>query len=232
MIGGIMKLNIAETFLLIAIFPEKGKFWISDIYVSNCLIGAILFDLTFENVLKIENNILLLSDNYSLDNNYIYNDIISELKNSRKNRKVKYWIGKFSNRSKKYKLEILRKYEENHIVTIEHKKFLGLIPYNKPILFDKSFRQSIIEQLHDTILYHNNLTQEVIALLNLIKVCEIQHLIAFDKSERKMIKSNIKNIIIDNPITNGVNDSINEIHAAIISAVIASSVASSVASGR
>ncbi len=67
-----MNLNTAEKFLLIAQHPVKGRFTISDVQINYGIIGALLLEMSLENRIAIEENILILKNEKSSENTYYF----------------------------------------------------------------------------------------------------------------------------------------------------------------
>lgn len=226
-----MKLSTVEKFLLIAQHSNKGKFIISDMHINYGIIGAILLEMSLEHKIIIENDKLVLK-NSGIDDNQIISEITIMISNSKKLRKIKYWITKLARKSRKYKWTILTELECKKIIRIENKKFLEFIPYKKSYLIDSKTRDNLIQKLKSNILFHQELSNENVVVLGLIEACKMHKIITSDKDELKTIRKVLKEIIKESPIADTVNKTIKQVQAAIIGAIIASTVASSAASSH
>ncbi len=221
-----MRLNTLTKFLLVAHHPEKGRFLISDTYIHYGIIGAALLEMSLDGQIKIEEDKLILIKNRDLDNPII-SEISMEIRNSKKPRKIKYWVTKLAQKSRKFKWIILTDLEKDKLLRIEVRKFLGLIPYRKSYLIDGTTRVNLIRQLRNNVLFRNDLNEDSILMLGLIEACKMHKIITSDREELKKLKKELKEIIKENPIAETVDQTIQQVQAAIIGAIIASTVAAS-----
>lgn len=221
-----MKLNTLTRFLLLAHHPEKGRFLISDAHINFGIIGAALLEMSLDEQIKIEDNKLILLKTGNSENTII-TDISKEIKNSKKDRKVKNWITKLSRKSSKYKWEILADLEKSRLIRIEDKRFLGLIPYRKSYLIERNTRNELIDQLKKDALFGRDLNNDTILMLGLIEACKMHKIITSDKKELKKLKQKLKDIIKENAIANTVDKTIKQVQGAIIGATVATTIATS-----
>lgn len=223
-----MKLSTAEKFLLLAHHPDKGRFIISDVQTEYGIIGAILLDMSLENLISIEDGKLLLRKSEKADNQII-NEVLSLIGNSDKPRKIKYWIPKLARKSRKYKWIVLMELEKKSVMQIESRKILGIIPYRKSYLTDNYSRNNMIQQLRNNILFHKELNNESVSILGMVEACKMQKIIATDRDELKRVREELKQIMKESPIADTVNQTIKQVQAAIIGAMMAAVAASSTA---
>jgi len=221
-----MKLNTLTKFLLVAHHPEKGRFLISDAHINFGIIGAALLEISLDEQIKIEDNKLILLKTGNSENT-IMTDISKEIRNSKKDRKVKYWITKLSRKSSKYKWEILADLEKSRLIRIEDKRFLGLIPYRKSYLIERNTRNELIDQLKKDALFGRDLNNDTILMLGLIEACKMHKIITSDKKELKKLKQKLKDIIKENAIADTVDKTIKQVQATIIGATVATTIATS-----
>lgn len=236
-----MKLSIVELFLLLAQHPTKGRFVIGDMQINYCIIGAILLEMSLDGKIGLENEILVLKGSDGAESNIdsgtgAKNQIVSEISaiisGSKKPRKIRYWIGKLVQKSNKYKWAFMSELESRSFIRIEHKKFLGLIPYRKTYLIDTTTRDVIIEQLKNNMLHNQELSNESVVMLGLVEACKMYSIFTKDRGELKIIKAKLKQVIKESPIANSLDQTIKQVQAAILGAVIAGSVAASAGRGR
>ncbi len=119
--------------------------------------------------------------------------------------------------------------EAKGLIRIEHRKFLGLIPYRKCYLTDSRTRDSLIRQLRECVLFRRELINENIVILGLIEACRMHNIISSDRQELKTIRKELKLIIKESPIAEAIDKTIKEVQAAIIAAVTVSTMAASTA---
>jgi golgi phosphoprotein 3 len=220
-----MTLNTAEKFLLIAQHPSKGRFLTGDLQINYGIIGALLLDMTLENKIAIEEDRLILKNERSTLDNPVISEITSIIRNSQKQRKIRYWVNKLSQKSNNYKRSIMDGMEMKGFLRIEHHKFLGFIPYRKSYLTDSRSRDSLIKQIRECVLFHKELNNENIVILGLIEACRMHNIISTNREELKTLRKELKMIIKESPIAEAVDKTIKQVQAAIMGAVAASSIA-------
>jgi hypothetical protein len=223
-----MEIRLTEKFLLTAQNPGKGKFLINDFQLNYGIVGAILMEMTFDNKISIDKDKLLLKS-FKTSSDPVISQVEKAIKNSKKLRKLKYWISKLEKGARKYKWIFLEKMEKEKLVRIEKRKFLGLITYRQCYLVDRKMRDGLIKQLKEAVLYKKGLNEENIVLLGLVDACGLHKTIASDRNELKVIKKKLKELLKDEPIAKAVRKTIAEMQAAITGAVVASIASSSAA---
>ncbi len=223
-----MKLNTLNKLLLIAHHPEKGRFITPSVYLQYGIIGAALLEMSLDGQIKIEDDKLILVKNIKYKNPII-SEISTIISNSKKPRKIRYWITKLGRKYKKFKWIIITELEKERLLRIEEKRFLGLIPYRKTYLIETKTREQLISKLRDNILYRKDMSEDSILMLALIEACKMHKIITTDKIELKKIKKELKIIIKENPIAKTLDKTIQQVQAAIIGAIVASTVAASAA---
>lgn len=220
-----MRLSTVEKFLLIAHRPIKWGFITSDIYINYGIIGAMLLEMSLEEKVTIQDNKLVVKSG-EIDENQIISEISFLINNSKKPRKIAYWINKLVRKSNKYKWAILNDLVTKSIMRIENKTFLGIIPYRRSYLTENGTRDNLIQQLKNSILFRQQLNNDTIVVLGLIEACKMHNIITSDRGELKIIRKELKQIIKESPIADTVNKTIKQVQGAIIGAVIASTIAS------
>jgi uncharacterized membrane protein YheB (UPF0754 family) len=223
-----MKLNTLSKFLLVAHHPEKGRFLISEAHINYGIIGAALLVMSLDGQIKIEENKLILIKNGASDHPII-TEISMAIRDSKKPRKIKYWVTKLARKSRKFKWIILTDLEKNKLLRVEERKFLGLIPYRKTYLIGRATRDNLIRQLRNNALFRNDLNEDSLLMLGLVEACKMHKIITSDKAELRKLKKELKEIIKESPIADTVDETIKQVQAAIIGAIVASSAASATA---
>lgn len=218
-----MELNLAEKFLLLGLHPEKGRFTISDIHRSYGLVGAVLLDMSMDGRIELENNRVLLKEKRSGDP--VVAEVSAILANARKPYKLQTWISRLSSKSRKFRWEYLNAMERKRVIRIEHRKFLGLIPYRKCYVQNHDLRSNLIQQLRDSILYRKDIDNVGIALLGLVEACQMHKTISPDRDEQKRLKKELKTLIKESPIASAVDQTIKQVQVAILASVAAASAA-------
>lgn len=223
-----MKLDLLEKFILLAHHPEKRRFLISDLPINYGLIGAMLLDMSLEERIDIQNDDLILKDHRNISNPMIA-EIATTIHQSKKKRKVKYWVMKFGQKASKYKRRILESLEKKNIIEIERKKFLGLIPYIKTNVSDRRLRDRLVQEVRENVLNRRDIADEDTLMLGLVESCKMYRALSADKEEIKRMKANLKDILKDSPIADSIDKTVKQVQSAIIVSVIASSTAATAA---
>ena len=227
-------LSIPEQFLILAHHPEKSGFvgsGMSDEYVIYGLVGAILLDLSRHEAIRTENKVLIPTGKKPL----LYdtaNQVLEKITQSKKNRKVRYWMRKLDSTAARYKKQALTHLHDQGMMRVEEKKFLGLIPYRKSYLLNHSYRIKNIEHLREVLYSPKQARPEDAILLGLIGACSISKILARDKKERKMLRKKLKNFIRDNDIAGAVGETLREMQAAVMASISASVAATTASAGN
>lgn len=220
-----MTLNTAEKFLLLAQHPVKGRSVIANPEISYGIAGALLLELTLEERIAIEDKRLILKNDKKSDNP-VLSEIITTISGSRKRHRIRYWLERIEGKAFSYKRVIMEGLERKNLIRTEYRKFLGLIPYRRYYLIDSMSRDNLIMQLRGCILYHKDLNNENRLLLGLIKACNMQNIIASDRSEQKSMKKELKEIIKEAPMNEAASQTLYQVQSAILDAIQRSASAS------
>lgn len=217
-----MELTTAEKFLLLAQHPHKGRLLISDIHIQYGIVGALLLDLSIGNKITIKGDKLLVHNIDEISDPMLI-EIITAINQSPKPRRIRFWVNKFSRKSKKFKSLIFDEMERKRLIRVEYKKFLGIFPYKKTFLLDARKRLDLTKKLHNTILHERKLDEENLGILGLVEACKMHKIIASDRQELKDLRKNLKLFLKDSPIAKVVDNTIKQVQAAILGAIIAAS---------
>ena len=224
-----MNLNTAERFLILAHHPVKGRFMVKGAYLSYGIAGALLLEMSLENMISLQEKRLIYNGAGS-GNDELIAEIAAVIRQSEKAKKVGTWINKFARRSARYRRTILQQLTDKKIFRIEHKKFLGLIPYKLTYFTNHGIRADLIRSARNGALYNEDLTSENIVLLGLIEACRMHKFLSNDREELKKIRKNLKEIIKSSPMAGMVAETVRQVEAAIVVAIISSTAATSAAS--
>ncbi len=218
-----MDLNLMTKFLLLAHKPEKKGLLISIIHINYGIIGAALLEMTKQGQVKIEgDNLILLNSGGS--NNSIVKEIAHDIKSSKKNKGVQFWVTKLARKSKNFKWTILADLEKKRLLRIEHKKFLWLFPYRDTYLLKSDQRNHLICQLKNAVLSGEQLDHDTIMILGLIEACQMHKILTTDKDELKKLKKELTKIIKESAIADTVDKTIRMVQTVILGAVMTSAV--------
>ena len=212
----------SEKFLILIQNPEKSNYLISDQMRNIGLIGSILLDLVNEKSIDIENGkVKAKTTKTKLSTSH--KQILGLISQSKRTKKIKTWISRFSRNSRQYQKQIFEQLETKKLIRIEHKKFL-FFKYFKTRLIDRKTREQIIKEIRDVIFKNKQIESDNAAILGLVQACKMYKVICNDKKERKVCKLKLKEIIKNDSISQGVDKVIKEMQAAIAVVITSSAV--------
>jgi hypothetical protein len=221
-----MKQGIANQFLVLAVNPEKGGFMISGLQMQYGLIGALLLQMSLDERIELKDNILKLKSS-GAKKDPVLEDIESHIKKSSRPRKIKHWITRLGQRSRKYKWMLIGELQRSKALRVEKKKALGIFPYKKVYLVNHRERKELIRDLGETMNDKSNRDQEMMILLSMIHAAKLHRIFTSDRAELKKIRARLKEVVAENPVASNVDKTIREVQAAVIATTIAISAASS-----
>lgn len=220
-----MKLTVAEKFLLIAKHPDKGRFILPEIQLNYGTIGAILMDLTLMEAVRVEEGRIIPMG--SSGGNSLHREILELSGQEARPHKIRWWIRKMVRKARRYRWEVMGWLEQKNVVTIEFRKFLGLLPYRRSYLIDKLKRSELLIHLRNCVLLQREATPDDMVLLSLMEACRLHRQISSDRQELKLIRSNLKKIVKENPVAGNVEEAIRQVRAALALSMAASAMAAS-----
>ncbi|HAF27754.1 MAG TPA: hypothetical protein DCG75_01780 [Bacteroidales bacterium] len=222
-----MNLNVFEKFILLSLDSKKGKFLIDTMSLNYGIAGAILMELSELNKINIERKKLILVDS-KLTKNQVIDGCIKLIYNSKKNRRIKYWINKIGNNSTGFKKQILNELKLKGIIKIEKNSFLwGLINiYRYPILNTKPVDEQT-SKLRKIVLENEKPDLESILLLSLMNSCKLTRILFINKKENRAANKIIKELTQNIEISNTVSQALKEIQTAVLVATTSAFIGSS-----
>jgi golgi phosphoprotein 3 len=208
-------LSLFEELLLLSIHEDKGTFIRSvQEKINTGLVGAILAELALLGVIQIqENHRLHVGDVNSLEDD-ILNEALDAMKESEKDRKSGYWINAFTQKPEKIRKRITERLIEKGIVTQEDDHLLWVIPSPMEPEKKASTKYWIKRRLRSIILASEPAEQRDIALLGVMKACDLLDLV-FLKDERRLASRLIGELVVSEALKNPVAQTIEEIGLAI-----------------
>ena len=220
-----MAQTTSEKFLVLIQNPEKSNSLISPQLRNVGFIGSILLDLVNEKKIELENGKIKVKSNKT-KLSASHEQILELISQSKKTKKIKTWISKFSRKSRHFQKQIFEQLERKRVIRIEYKKFL-FFKYYKTKLIDRKSREQLIKEIRDVIFNNRPIDNANAAILGLIQACKMHKVVCHDKKEIKECKLKLKEIIKNDSISQGVDKVIKEMQAAIAVVVTTSGVAAS-----
>jgi Golgi phosphoprotein 3 len=220
-----MDLTLAEQFLLLAHHTDKKRFVVPGNQTLMGMLGAMLLDLIEAGDIKIiDDKIICTLQNQS---DSIHPEMFSILENSKKPRKIKAWIQRLSYNGNKLKKTLFLSMSQKRYITLEQKKFLGLIPYNITGVINKSRHRANVSHMKGILLLNKEATRREQLLLSILLGSGILPHLGRDREERKNIRKKAKNYKQTNPVGSEVDKAIQEMQAAIAVSIAATAATSS-----
>lgn len=222
-----MELNLLEKFLLIALDSKKGKFLIDTLSLNYGLAGAILIELSEQEKIEIKNKKVVLL-NHKKSNSEVLNIVIDLIENSRKTRRIKFWVSKISNKASIFKKIILKNLRERGVILINKKEFIwGLIAvYRYPVMKDNLI-SDIKSKLKAIVLRNEKAEVSDVLLLSLIYSCKLTRIICPNKKDYNKAKKRIKELTKDLEISGEINDALKGVQTALMVATTSAFVGAS-----
>jgi hypothetical protein len=194
----------------------KSRFLVSEQVKNVGLIGSILLDLASAGKIEIMDG-KLTAKSVDSDLSAAHKAVLEEIHNSPKERKVKRWVSRFSQKSGRYRKMVLQDLERKGAIVMEHHKFL-FIKYYRTRLTNTPVRERLIGDLR-AIIFNNKPPQaEDSALLGMIEAGKIYKIVSKDRQEVKQCKKKLKALKDSDLIVQGVDRVIKEMQVAIIAA--------------
>jgi Golgi phosphoprotein 3 len=208
-------LSLFEELLLLAVHEDKGTFIGSALEKINTgLVGAMLAELALRGGIQIQENHRLSMVDVNPIEDEILNEALEVMKDSEKERKSGYWINALAQKPEKIRRRITERLIQQGIVTQEDDHLLWVIP--SPLLPEKkaSTKYWIKRRLRTIVLASEPAELRDIALLNIIKACDMLDLV-FLKDERRLASRQIGELVVSEALKNPVAQTIEEIGLAI-----------------
>jgi len=224
-----MEFSFAKQFLILALNPEKGRVSISSIHFRYTLTGSFLMDYLDNGEISISNKRIIPS--FRMNTDAVHTMIGDRISASSRNKRISYWISRLTNKSRFIMNNLTLALQQERVLTIEHKKFLGIFPYKRYWLTDKGIRSALIETLRGILIHGKQPDKREMMLLGLIEASRSYKLLSRESGEaRRMRKRNLE-LLKGDIISAEINQAIREVQAAVAASVMAATMASSGAHG-
>ena len=216
-------LTLPEELMLLALRDDKGSVIFSaSTALPYGLAGAVLLELFFRRKITHKNKKIQVVDQSQIDDPLL-NETLNLMKNSSKDCDPKYWIQKINNKVKKLKQKVIDNLVEQQILNREGHKILWFFNIDRYPTLDVVPEMEIRTTIRNIVLNDHEATEREIALLSLMKACSLINEV-FQRSERKLAKKKIKELLENQKMSKDVSSAVNaitqEITAAIVSVVV------------
>jgi hypothetical protein len=219
-----MGYSVAEQFVILALNPEKGRISIDSTHFRYSLTGAILLDYMDGEELRVEDKRVIPS--LKINDDAIHLMFAEKIMKSSRNRKLSYWISRLTNKSRFILSEMTKSLEKKSILRIEHKKFLGLIPYKKYWFLNNSIRTDIIELLRGILLYGKKPGKKELMLVSILQAARAHSILSKERAETKVLRQKCTELLKSDQVSTEITQTIREVNAAIAASITAAIIAS------
>jgi golgi phosphoprotein 3 len=224
-----MQLNLYEEFILLSLDKIKGKFIIDSLALNYGLAGAILLQLSKEEIIRIDSKKLYL-EKLNLTDNKILDDCIGLIRASKKQRSAKYWVNKIGSKAGPMRNWILSQLCDKQIVKVQKSKFLWVFTITRYPAANSEVIDQIKKQLIDIVINYRKPELESVLLLSLVDGCKLTRAFFPDKADYKKAITRIKELTKEIEIGEAVSQTIKEIQTAVIIASTSAAIAASASS--
>lgn len=208
-----MELNLAEQFLLIAHHTDKKRFVVQGNQTLLGMIDAMFLDLIENGDIKIENNKIICTTPNSSKS--IHPELFTILESAKKPRKVKSWIQRMSHKGNKLKKSLFQNLSTKKYITLERKKFLGIIPYNITGIINKSSHRADVSHYKSILLLKKEATKNEQLSMSVLLGSGLMPYLGRDREERKNLRKKAKTYKQTSVIGSEVDKAIQHMQAAI-----------------
>ncbi|WP_405564758.1 GPP34 family phosphoprotein [Polaribacter sp. Asnod6-C07] len=210
-------LNLIDKFLLLALDDEKGSFNSGPFALTYGFAGAIFLELSLKECITIIDKKVVVNNFKRIDDTFL-NKYLDILKNSNKERSLKYWIQKFGNKERDIKKKTLDKLIRKGVLAKREQKFLWVFNNDKFPTVNAKPENTLRKRLYEIVELHKKPILEELMLVSLINTCNMDRIV-YGKERYKKSKKNIKAIISDAE-NNMLSTTIKEIHTQITAMIV------------
>ena len=219
-----MDFSIAEQFVILTLNPEKGRVAIDSTHFRFSLTGAILLDYMDGEELRVEDKRVIPS--LKINDDAIHLMFSDKIMKSSRNRKLSYWIYRLTNKSRFIFSEMTKSLEKRRVIQIEHKKFLGIIPYKRYWFLNKSIRTDLIESLRGILFYGKKPGKKELMLLSILQAARAHSILSKERGEIKIFRQKCTELLKGDNVGTEINQTFKEVQNAIESSITAAMIAS------
>ncbi len=227
-----MNLTLIDQLTLLALDDHKGNFIPDSTTFSYALAGALILELILEEKISVYDDYVKVIDK-SATGDLILDEYIKEIAESPKQRKIKSWIDKFGQKSKKIKEATLTKLMDDGILVKKEEKLLWLFNVDKYPTNNPKPENQLRARLHNIVINRHKPDLKEVMILNLVESCQLE-VEVFGKENAKVFRKEFKKIKSESEVSGVVNKSIKDICEAITAMLvimIATAVTTNVSTG-
>lgn len=221
-------LTLSEKLLLLALHDEKGSVVFSaSMALPYGLAGALLLELYLANKITFVDKKVQVIDS-TPTNNDLLNEALALIDSASKLRGAEYWLNSISSKVKGIQQRLASQLVNKGVLAEQEQTFLWVIKSTRYPTQDAKPEHDIRQQLKDIVLEGHDASEEDIALLGLVQVCELIAEV-FNRDDRKFAQKRIKELAKDEKVSKAISQTVEQITAALLIIIVTTTTATSVA---
>ncbi len=213
-----MELNLVDKFILLALDDDKGTFATEPFALTYGLAGAILLELSFKEYISIVDKKVVLRSHKRIGDPFLDTCLI-KLTESKKNKRLSYWIQTFGNKERSIKKEILDKLIRKGILNKREEKFLWVFNNDKFPTVNSKPENELRKRLFEILEQHSKPEVDELMLISLIDTCKLNSFV-YGKERANKIKGRIKDVIKEAERSSLISDTIKEVQITILAMIV------------
>jgi hypothetical protein len=214
-----MELTLAEELLLIALDSKRGKLITSSDYsIDYCISGAILFDLTFENKISLNDKMIQVINDIPHQDD-ILNRALSIIANNKNAENIQFWINELCERIPSLRNELLENLVKKDILYKVEKKLLKIFSSPRYLPKQGESEHLVRSRIRDIILNHKSYDFRSIMLIGLVNTADLVEEVFPALNDLKAARNWINSIAESNKIHSSIAETLEEIQSAVESSI-------------
>lgn len=211
--------TLCEELLLLSVHEAKGTFIGSTFErLKAGLAGAILAELALAEKIQVSPNHRLRLVDDSQANDDVLNDALAILKESKRERKLGYWINTLGQRNEKIRKQVIAGLLRKGVASQDDERLVWVVPSPLQPETKSSTKYLLNKRLRGLVLAQEETQPSDIVLLSLVRACGLLDLV-FLSDERKLAGKIINELFYGKAINDPVIQAIQEIEEVIAALV-------------
>ena len=219
-----METSITKQFIILSLHPEKGRILIQNTYFRYGLAGAVLMDFLNRGEISLENKRVRTS--FRRNGEVIHDLVADMMEKSSRPKRVSYWLGKISMKSRRIFRESINSMISACIIRHERRLFLNIMPYNRYFFYSQNTRNEIYEGLRNVLLHDRAPSTEQLMLIGLLKATRSSSILAKHREEKQPLRRMCDKVGKENVMSSEIDKAIREMQSAIVSSIAISAAVS------
>lgn len=213
-----LDLNLLDKLVLLALDDEKGTFVSNSMVFGYCIAGAVLFELSIKERIQIVENKVKIVKEEKL-NDEVLDYCLEIISDSKKERKVNYWIERIGNKVSSLQKMVINKLISLEILEEKENKILWIFT-NKKYPTKNGLPENLIrERLNNIITNELKADMDEIMIISLVDSCGLNKEV-YGKVVAKEKEKEIKSIIKEYQFADTTGKLIKELHDTIIAVLV------------